>query len=87
MATVYDYDLHDLGQSAFASIQERALIEQSLRDAPATASQAQATAVQPQSEERGPQRVMRRLLIGAAAVGAVGGILIVGCRVISGAKD
>ena len=90
MSTVYDYDLHDLGQSAFQSIQERALFEQSLRDATPTsvsstppAPPAATTSV----ADRPRGGLLRKLMVGAAVVGAVGGVLYVGRRMLSTGKD
>lgn len=81
MATVYDYDLHDLGQSAFRSIQERALLEQSLRDAtPTTSTTAPSPVPAYQLEEA---NFMKALLFGAATIAAVTGVLYVGSRLLS----
>ena len=81
MSTVYDYDLHDLGQGAFQSFQRQALLEQSLRDdvtAPTVASVASSA-----PEKRRAGGLMRKVVIGAAVTGLVGGVLYIGSRVLS----
>lgn len=76
--TVYDYDLHDLAQGAFQSIQERALLEQSLRDAP------QASTVPPPAMPQGGRDgVVRKIVTGAVVLGAIGGLVYIGNCVLS----
>lgn len=76
--TVYDWNLHDLGKSAFQSIQKRALLEQSLRDATPSVEVTKGPVV----DEQASGGVLRKLAVGAALVGAVGGVLYIGSRLL-----
>jgi hypothetical protein len=81
VATIYDYNLHDLGQSAFQSIQERALLEQSLQDAPPPAP----PVVPAATSYVEPAGIVRKVVIGGAVLGAVVGVLYIGNRMLRGA--
>lgn len=73
--TVYDYDLHGLGQSAFQSFQRRTFSEQSLADAPPAFASAPPQST-PQARPAGG--LLKKLAIGAAVVGATAGVIYLG---------
>lgn len=76
--TVYDYDLHGLGESAFQSFQRRTLAEQSLADdAPAATVASAPASVTPRARPAGGG-LMKKLVIGAAVVGATAGVIYLG---------
>lgn len=91
--TVYDYDLHDIGQSAFQSFQRQALAERSLAD-DAPVSPPSVTAAPPVSPAapRVQARasgggLLKKLAIGAAVVGATAGVIYLGrCAMSSDRK-
>lgn len=85
--TVYDYDLHDIGQSAFQSFQRQALAERSLSDdTPASAPAVTTTppAPAPAQTRADGGGLLKKLAIGAAVVGATAGVIYLGRCAMSG---
>lgn len=85
--TVYDYDLHDIGQSAFQSFQRQALAERSLADdVPAPAAATAAPSPPPARTRATGGGLLKKLAIGAAVVGATAGVIYLGRCAMSDRK-
>lgn len=84
--TVYDYDLHGLGESAFQSFQRQTLAERSLADdVPAPAAATAAPSPTPPARTRGGG-LLKKLAIGAAVVCATAGVIYLGRCAMSDRK-
>jgi hypothetical protein len=72
MSTVYDYDLHELGEAAFNSIQQKAFSEhmgQDAQKAPAAAAAPSTTNPSPSPDQS--LGLLPKVLIGGAVVGGL----------------